>query len=88
MCVKLPLGDLNPGPCLPHLTSTYTCKVTTAPRVRSGEIIVNLIPCDHLISHLNFHILDSHLLEVYVAHMQKGSVRLNKSIHNNGTLNT
>ena len=36
MCVKLPLGDLNPGHCLSHLTSTYTCRVTIAPRVCGG----------------------------------------------------
>ena len=33
MCVKLPAGDLNPDPCLPHPTSIYTCRVTTVPRV-------------------------------------------------------
>ena len=25
MCVKLPLGDLNPVSCLPHPINTYTC---------------------------------------------------------------
>ena len=30
--MKLSLGDLNPGSCLPHHTSTYICGVTTAPR--------------------------------------------------------
>ena len=38
MCVKLPPGDLNPDPCPTHPTSTYTCGVTTAPRVCSGTI--------------------------------------------------
>ena len=37
MCVKFPLGDLNPGPCFPYLTSTYTCEVTIVPRVRNSE---------------------------------------------------
>ena len=37
MWVKLPLGDLNPSPYLPHPTSIYTCGVTTAPRVRGGQ---------------------------------------------------
>ena len=36
MYMKLPIGDLNPGPSLPHPTSTYTCGVTTALRVRGG----------------------------------------------------
>ena len=36
MCVKLFVGDLNPNPCLPYLTSTYTCRVTNAPRVCGG----------------------------------------------------
>ena len=37
MCVKLPSGDLNP--CLYPLYSrnTYTCRVTTTPRVRGGR---------------------------------------------------
>ena len=34
--MNLSLGDLNPGSCLPHHTSTYICGVTTAPRVCSG----------------------------------------------------
>ena len=38
MCVKLPPKDFNPGPCLPHPTSTYTCGVIIAPRVR-GDIL-------------------------------------------------
>ena len=29
-------GDLNPDPCLPHPTSTYTCEVTITPRVYDG----------------------------------------------------
>ena len=37
MYVKLPPRDLNPDPCLPHLTCTYTCKVTTAPKVHGGD---------------------------------------------------
>ena len=37
MCVKLPPKNLNPNPCPPHLTSTYTCEVTTAPRVCGDE---------------------------------------------------
>ena len=37
MCVKLPPRDLNPDHCPPHPTNTYTCEVTTAPRVRGGK---------------------------------------------------
>jgi len=36
MYVKLSPGDLNPSPYPLYPTSTYTCRVTTAPRVRSG----------------------------------------------------
>ena len=36
MCVKLPPGDLNPGPYPPHPTSTYTSGMTTTPRVGGG----------------------------------------------------
>ena len=36
--MKFPLRDLNPDPCLPHPTSTYTCRVTAAPKVRGGHL--------------------------------------------------
>ena len=39
MCVKIPSGDLNPDPCPPHPTSTYICRVTTAPKVRGGNAL-------------------------------------------------
>ena len=35
--MKLPLGDLNLGHYPPHPTSTYTCEMTIAPRVCSGN---------------------------------------------------
>ena len=42
MCVKLSSGDLNSGFCFLHPTSTYTCEMTTTPRVHSGinEILI------------------------------------------------
>ena len=36
MCVKLPLGDLNPGPCPSHPTSIYTYGVTIVPNMCGG----------------------------------------------------
>ena len=33
--MKLLSGNLNPDPCSPHLTSTYTCKVIIVPKVRA-----------------------------------------------------
>ena len=33
MCVKLLPEDLNPGIYPPHSTSTYTCRITIAPKV-------------------------------------------------------
>ena len=39
MCVKLPLGDLNPGLCPPYPTSIYICGVTTTPKMRSGNFL-------------------------------------------------
>ena len=42
MCVKLPPGDLNSGPCPPHLTNTYTCGVTIAPKMCGGELLNHL----------------------------------------------
>ena len=38
MCVKLYLRDLNPDPCPSHPTNIYICGMTTAPRVRGGEL--------------------------------------------------
>ena len=38
MCVKLPLGDLNPNPCPPHPTNIYTCEVTITPRIYGGAM--------------------------------------------------
>ena len=40
MCVKLPLGDLNLGPYLPHPTNTYTCGVITALKMRGGLVLL------------------------------------------------
>ena len=37
MCVKLSHGDLNPNPCPPIPTSTYTCEVTITPMVHNGN---------------------------------------------------
>ena len=37
MCVKFPRKDLNPDPCPPHLTNTYTCGVIIAPRMCSSS---------------------------------------------------
>ena len=50
MCVKLLPGDLNPDPCPPHSTNTYTCKVTIA------LILVCLIGCYEFV--LNFLLLN------------------------------
>ena len=36
--MKLSPGDLNPGPCPPHPTNTYTCGVAIALRVCGGNI--------------------------------------------------
>ena len=38
VCVKLPPRDLNSNPYLPYPTSSYTCEVTTTPRVRGGAL--------------------------------------------------
>ena len=37
MCVKLSSENLNSCPCFPHLTSIYTCEITTASKVRGCE---------------------------------------------------
>ena len=40
MCVKLPPEDLNPDPYPLHPINTYTCGVTIAPKVCSGNWIL------------------------------------------------
>ena len=39
MCIQLPPGDLNPGPCLLHPKSTYTCGLTIAPKVCGDKFL-------------------------------------------------
>ena len=41
MCVKLPLGDLNPDPYLSDSTSTYIYRMIIAPRVCRGDSLWN-----------------------------------------------
>ena len=36
--MKLSLGNLNPNPCLPYFTNTYTCRVIITPKV-CGDLI-------------------------------------------------
>ena len=36
MCVKFPLGNLNPNPYPPHLTSAYNCGLTITLRLYGG----------------------------------------------------
>ena len=55
MCVKLPPRDLNPGPCPPHPTSTYTCGVTIAPRVCGGTIAYYILPSNYFLWGWNEH---------------------------------
>ena len=43
MCVKFPLGEVNPSHFLPYSTSTYTCGVTIALRV-CGDSIKKMLP--------------------------------------------
>ena len=43
--MKLPLRDLNLNPYPPHPTSTYTCRVTIAPRVCDGRVVLKLKRC-------------------------------------------
>ena len=43
ICVKLPPGNLNPSHCPPHLTNTYTCRVTIAPRICDGKFKTSLL---------------------------------------------
>ena len=41
--MKLPLEDLNPGPCPLHPISIYTCGVTIASRVCNGKVYVVIV---------------------------------------------
>ena len=52
MCVKLPPRDLNLGIYPPHLTSTYTCGVTIAPKVCDGKYPLDLSKYINVLTHL------------------------------------
>ena len=58
MCVKLSPKNLNPDPYLPHLTNTYTCGVTIAPRVCGGRDLLNYLLFCYFEKVLNY-LLDS-----------------------------
>ena len=53
MCVKFPFRDLNPNPCPPIPTKTYTYEVTIMPMLRSDIIFKNniLFPIFNLNNH-------------------------------------
>ena len=60
MCVKLPLGNLNPDPCPTYPISIYTCEVTTAPRVCGGTKMIikfNAVMYLNLIEEFNYYTL-------------------------------
>ena len=40
MYMEFLFGDLNPN-SYPHTPSTYTCRMTTAPRLHGGHIVLN-----------------------------------------------
>ena len=66
MRVKFPSEDLNPSPYLPHLTSIYTCRVTTAPTVRDSWIILSDIYVDKLSKRMKkTNFLDFSSLSIY-----------------------
>ena len=60
--MKFPPGDLYPGPCPLHPTSTYTCGVTIVPKVcgsdnstfisdvRTAQHNIRIIKCDVLVT--------------------------------------
>ena len=57
MCIKLFFGNLNLDICLLHLISTYTCRVTTTPRVHSGQTWCELnLLCCGLVFNIFIHI--------------------------------
>ena len=42
MCIKFFTKYLNFNPYLPHLISTYTCKMIITPKILDDKILVNL----------------------------------------------
>ena len=50
MCIKLPLENLNHGPCPPQPMSTYTCEVIIASRIYGSEFKIDtkIIIVNHL----------------------------------------
>ena len=61
MWVKLPLGDLNPNPCPPYPTNTYTCRVTIASKMCGGVIYIYII----LVHLLKRNLLSLTLMSIY-----------------------
>ena len=62
MCVKLPLEDLNPGPCPQHSTSTYTCEVIIASKMcGGGSKSLTIIPWIEMNNGVNRKLLESNL---------------------------
>ena len=57
MFITLPPRNLNPNLYPPHPTSTYTCGVTTAPRVRgdSSERVLNCYKFCKMLIFGHFH---------------------------------
>ena len=47
MCIKFSTKYLNFNPYPPHLTSTYTCKMTITPKILDDKILVNLFKEKH-----------------------------------------
>ena len=43
MCMKFSFEDFNSGPYLSYSTSTYTCEVTIASKVRGGGWLLSII---------------------------------------------
>ena len=43
ICVKLSPENLNPDPFPPHLTNTYTCRVSNTPKVCGSYLLLFLI---------------------------------------------
>ena len=53
--MKFPPENLNLSPYLPHLTSTYTCRVTITPKMCNSKIFILLTKSGWVLYLLSFY---------------------------------
>ena len=66
MCVKFPLGDLNPGPYLLCSTNTYTCRMTITPKMYDDVACTVVELCLYCLGLSNISSLYAKYIYIYI----------------------